>query len=282
MRLVLAPLLLLPAAILAQSCIAEPRAGDAYQITLTRDSEQGGTDGSSGSSHDQDTVIERVLAVRGDGLELEYDLPADTPKEERSSTWQFPARVFRPFNGPVQLLDRPAVQKRVDAWLKAAKLPQSACGHLIFTWNAFRIECDPDAVIKTVEAFEFPFVIYDGEPYRESNARGPAALAKESAGRSGGTFRAKMEIDPDAVRRSRAETDVGVGEIMKRPLTLDAALAKHANEAISGTVSVDLETDAAGQIWRKRTVTVVEIKDPNGRSETQTTTATLERHPLTS
>ena len=52
-----------------------PQVGNTYELTLTRDSAQQGSDRSSGSSHDKDTIIERVIGLRTDGLELEYDLP---------------------------------------------------------------------------------------------------------------------------------------------------------------------------------------------------------------
>lgn len=281
MQLILATHLLFASAVGAQQPSGRPRVGDTYEITLTRDWTQQGSDGfSSASSHDLDTVIERVIRVRGDGLELEYDLPASTPKDERSSTWQFPARVFRPFNGPVELLDRSGLERRVDAWLKAARLPRAACGHMIFTWNEFRIECNPDAVIKTVEAFEFPTDIHDGASYRDPGARIPTALIMKQMGPQGTTLVANAEIDPDAVRRNAAETDMGVGEILNKPLTLEAALAKHASDDISGTISVTFDTDASGQVWRRKTVTVVKIKKRDGQSDTQTTTTTLERHRL--
>jgi len=277
-RSVFVSLVLLASAARAQPPVAGPHIGDTYEITLTRDSQQKAADGPSGSSHDQDTIIERVIGVRSDGVELEYDLPAGVPKEERASTWQFPARVFRPLGGPVQLLNRPELEKRIDAWLKSGNVPRSACGHLIFTWNAFRIECDPDAVIKTVEAFELPTDIREGELYHDPDALTPVALIKKNGGRTGTTFVANMKMDPAAVRRARAEIDVGVGEIMNKPVTLEAALAKHATEAISGTISMNFDADASGQVWRRKTVTIVEIKKNDGQSEIQTTTTTLERH----
>ena len=73
---------------------------------------------------------------------------------------------------------------------------------------------------------------------------------------------------------------MGVGEILNKPLTLEAALAKHASDDISGTISVTFDTDASGQVWRRKTVTVVKIKKRDGQSDTQTTTTTLERHRL--
>ena len=274
----LASIFLLAAAVQAEPPSAKHHVGDAFEITLTRVSEENGSNGSSGSSHDEDTVIERVIGVRPDGLELEYDLPPGIPKEERSSTWQFPARVFKPSSGPAQLLDRTEVEKRVRAWLEAAELPQSACGRLIFTWNAFRIECDPDAVLRTVGAFQLPADVREGLPYRDPNARTPGTLVKTNAGPNGQTFRAKMDIDPEIVRRARAETDVGVGEILRKPITLEAALAKHSNEVISGTISADLDVDQIGDVWRQTTLMVIEIKKPDGESETVRNTTTLERH----
>jgi hypothetical protein len=131
-----------------------PQVGDTYEITLAKDSAQQGSNGSSGNSHDKDTVIERVIGLRADGLELQYDLPIAATPEDRARNWQFPALVFKPFGGPAQLLNGPELAARVEGWLKAAGLARTACGQWIFTWNAFRIECDPQTVIKTVQAFD--------------------------------------------------------------------------------------------------------------------------------
>ena len=140
--------LLLPAIVARAGALPlAPQVGDTYEITLTRDSAQQGSHGSSGSSHDKDTIIERVIGLRADGLELQYDLPSAATADERAGNWQFPARVFKPFGGPAQLLNGPELEARVDGWLKAAGWPRTVCGHWIFTWNAFRIECDPQSVL---------------------------------------------------------------------------------------------------------------------------------------
>src|SRR5262249_37418222 len=87
--------LLLPAIVArAGTGLRAPQVGDTFEIVQTRESVQQGSHGSSGSSHDKDTIIERVVGVRADGLELEYDLPKATAPEERAGNWQFPARVF--------------------------------------------------------------------------------------------------------------------------------------------------------------------------------------------
>jgi len=258
-----------------------PQVGDTYAITMTRDSAQQGSHGSSGSSHDKDTIIELVIGIRPDGLELEYDLPKASAANARASNWQFPARVFKPFGGPVQLLNGPELEARVDGWLKAAGWSRAVCGHWIFTWNAFRIECDPQSVLKTVELFDLTSTdLRDGAPYKETEAGGPGKLTKKVAGPDDTIFAVEMPVDPDAVRRGRAESDVAVGEIMNKSTTLDAALRERARETVSGTISVAFETDSAGNVRRRTKVTKLDIKRPDGQSETGNVTEILERRLL--
>ena len=89
-----------------------------------------------------------------------------------------------------------------------------------------------------------------------------------------------MEIDPDAVRRARAESDVAVGETMQKPVTLVAALRERAKESVSGTISVTFDTDSVGNVWRRTKVTKVGITGPDGRYESQTATETVQRRPV--
>jgi hypothetical protein len=172
-----------------------PRIGDTYEITRTSETSQQGSNGSSGSSHDKDTIIERVVSLRADGLELEYDLPKAATANDRATNWQLPARVFKPFRGPAQLLNGSELEARVDGWLKAAGWSRTACGHWIFTWNAFRIECDPQSVIKTVEAFDLrPADLRQGAPYQETEARAPGTLVRKSTGPDGAIFSVEMAV----------------------------------------------------------------------------------------
>ena len=271
-------LLLSAVSALAGALPLAPQVGDAYEITLTRDSAQQGRDGSSGSSHDKDTIIERVIGVRADGLELQYDLPDTATADDRASNWQFPARVFKPFGGPAQLVNGPELEARVDRWLKAAGWSRTVCGHWIFTWNAFRVECDPQSVIKTVQSFDLRSAdVREGAPYQEADARAHGKLARKAAGPNGAIFTVEMPVDPDAIRRARAESDVAAGEIMNKPVSLDAALRARAKEIVSGTISVAFETDSAGNVLRRTKVTKLHITGPGGRSETETVTETLER-----
>jgi hypothetical protein len=271
--------LLLPAIVARAGAVPlAPQLGDTYEITLTRESAQQGSAGSSGSSLDKDTIVERVVGLRADGLELQYDLPNAATADERAKNWQFPARVFKPFAGPAQLLNGPELEARVDGWLKAAGWPRTVCGHWIFTWNAFRIECDPQSVIKTVQTFDMRSAdLREGAPYQATEAHGPGKLARTAAGPDGAIFIVEMPVDPDAVRRGRAESDVVVGEMMNNPVSLDSALRERAKEIVSGKISVEFETDPAGNVRRQTKVTKLDIKGSDGRSETETVTETLER-----
>ncbi|HKD48765.1 MAG TPA: hypothetical protein VKB67_13850 [Rhizomicrobium sp.] len=274
---VLAAMLLAPTITHAAANSSAPKVGDTYELILTKDTIQQGSQGSSGNSHDKDTIIERVTGIRTDGIEVEYDLPDTATAKERASNWQLPARIFRPFAGPVQLLNGAELNDRVNKWLKATGLSRSACGQWIFTWNAFQIECDPQSVIKTVEAFDLRNPsLSEGATYQDTDANGPVTLTKASSGQDGAILVAEMQLNPDTVRRARAESDVVVGQIMKRPISLDAAVAKHAADTISGTISVRFETDTSGNARRRTKVTKLNIKTPDGQSETQTTTETLE------
>jgi hypothetical protein len=274
----LATLILAPTIAHAEASLTTPQVGDTYELVLTKDTTQQGSQGSSGSSHDKDSIIERVTGIRTDGTELEYDLPNTVTAQERSSNWQLPVRIFRPYNGPVQLLNEAELNDRLDKWLKAARLPRSACGQWIFTWNAFQIECDPQSVIKTVEAFDLSNgKLMEGATYQDADASAPVTLTKSSSGQDGAVFAAEMQVNPDTVRHARAESDVVVGQIMKKPMSLDAALAKHTADSISGTISLRFETDAAGNARRRTKVIKLDIKTPDGQSEEQTTTETLER-----
>jgi hypothetical protein len=274
--------LLLSAGVAQAGTVREaPQVGDTYQVTLVKDSAQHGSNGSGGTSHDQDTLVEQVTGARADGLELQYDLPSTTTAEERTRNWQFPVRIFKPVDGPAQLLNAPELEARLDGWLKAGSLSRDACGHWFFTWNAFRVECDPQSVLKTVELYDLRSAdLHEGAPYRDSGAASPGKLARKAGGAEGETFVVEMPVDPDAVRRARAESDVILGEIVKKPVSLDTALQGRAGEIISGTISVTFETDPDGNVRRRAKVTKLDIKRPDGRSETQTVTETLERRPI--
>jgi hypothetical protein len=257
------------------------RIGDTYEITRVQESAQQSGGASSGTSYDRDTIIERVLDVRPDGLELEYDFPKEARPDEKAGNWQFPARVLRSDDGTFKLLNASELEARVTNWLKDADWPRTVCGRWVFTWNAFRIDCDPQSVLETIRAFDMRLSgLRDGADYSETGATGVGTLRRVAAGPNGATFTVSLPVDADAVRRARAESDVAVGEMFQKPVTLEAALRERAEQRVSGNVSIELKTNAAGNIVRKTKVTKLETEKTDGTVETETTTLTLDRRQL--
>jgi hypothetical protein len=264
----------------AQSAPDQPRSGEVYEIRRVVDSSTVSRDemGSTGSSHDEDTIVERVIAVRDTGVELEYDLPNGTSADDRAREWKFPARLLRPPHGPAQLLNAPELERRLERWLTSAGLPREACGRWYFSWNAFQIDCDPQAVIPILEPFTlWPDELRDGALWQQQGSRAPVALRQERPAPGRETFVARMEIDPEAVRRERVRADIVVAEIMHRSLTPEAALQAHAAERISGTMVTTFEMDTSRHIRRRTTVTELEVRGADGRAEHRTVTETVER-----
>lgn len=263
----------------AAATARSPRAGDAYAIATDRETEQHGNGAESpqSTSTDRDVYVERVKEVRPEGAVLEYDLPEEATREDRVRVWQFPFRVFKANDGTLSLLGGPELQARVDRWLRAAALPRTACGRLIFTWNAFRIECDPQSVVSWLATITLPERIDATASFTDRDARSPAPLTRQSDGKLVST----LPIDANVIRRERARMDLGVAELMRKPLTFDEALKAHANEAINGTITVTFDMGNDGEVLRRTRARVIRTASKNGRIDTETLTETLTRTPLT-
>ena len=129
-----------------------------------------------------------------------------------------------------------------------------------------------------MEAFDLgAAVIREGAAYQDAGAKGAGTLTKTATGPDGATSTVVMEIDPDAVRRARADADVAIGEIMRKPVTLDAAFHNNANDTVTGTMTVTIETGLAGNARSRTKVTNVETSKRDGRTESRTMTETVER-----
>jgi len=269
-------LLSLPVTVLAQASAAPT--SETYAITQSYRTFEEASDGSSGSSSGSDALLERVIARRVDGVELEYDLPMEAAPDDRARNWQFPARVLRRGGGQMQLLNTGQLEDRLAAWLKAANWDRSVSGRLIVTWNAFRIECDPQSIVEQLEEIDLSSQdLSDGALYVDVYARGAGRLTREEGNPGGTTFSAIIDVDPDKVRLGRAETDVAVGELMQDTTSLEIALRERSEEQISRSISVVWETDNAG-VARKRTkTTAIETIRSDGTVETRTAVEVVER-----
>jgi hypothetical protein len=265
-------------AIAALSASAAPshHVGDAWLLTRDVETTERTDTGGTSSTTDRDALVERIAAVRPDGVEFTYDLPADADARERAFTWQLPLRVFRPTIGAPQLLDRAAMVARVDAWLKTAGLTRTACGRLIFTWNAFRIECEPETALAGVAAFRIePTRPEAGAPYRDRLATGSVPLARTGPF----TLAATLPVDPAIVRRERAQADSALGELTEKAVTPEAADRRWATIDVSGTVRVTFTVDQHGDAVREVREATVTTRPPTGGSEIRTEIETLTRGP---
>lgn len=266
----------------AQPSAPAMKAGEQHEISMRYENAQEGSDGSSGSSSGGDAILETVIAVTESGTELEYDLRPGATPEDRARDWFFPARILRQPDGSMRLLNRAELEARLERWLTAAEWSREVCGRWIFTWNAFRIECDPEAVIDTIKAFDLLSAdLREGAPYRDSDASEPGLLRRTN-GLDGTRFIVSMDVDPDAVRRERAEADVTVGEIMQRPMALDTAMSRRALERISGTIEVTFDVDPDRKPRRRTRITRLEIIEPDGVRHTETRVMMVERRPASS
>lgn len=276
-------LLLLARTMVGDVPLYEPKVGDEYRITRTYETSSESSGGSSGSSSGSNAIVERIIGVRAEGLEIEYDLPDTVSEADRARTWQFPARVYRPKSGPMQLLNAPELEARIEVWLQASGMTREACGKWIFTWNAFLVECDPESVIATLSSFDLRVVdLSDGALYEDAAAEGPGTIAKKATAANHETYAVTLKIDPDVVRSDRAENDVVVGEILNEPVTLEIALTTRAKEDVSGTIFVTLKADSLGNVWHRTRVIEVETTLTNGEQESEKSIETVERVPIPS
>jgi len=87
-------------------------------------------------------------------LTLEYDLPDDSTEQDRSKVWELPARIKMMLDGSITLLNVKELEQRNANWLKKANWTKEICGQWIFTWNAFKIECEPQAALEVIENYD--------------------------------------------------------------------------------------------------------------------------------
>lgn len=256
-----------------------PQVGDRWIITSRQNSAETGNDDSSFSSQDNDVIAERVIAVRTDGVEIVYDFPKKTSAQDRAATWQLPVRVFKPLNGPIQLLNEAELESRVDGWLKKAKWTRAECGKIGFTWTAFRVECDPKSALALVGHFALPDTLAVGDMVTDPKSRTPLPLARGANEKGEPSLTAQLLIDPDQIRRDRAQTQVAVAEITGKPISLDSALVAEQLVKPSGTITLSYDLDSSERVWRRTKVTRIRIAGPGNRITNEITTQVIERSP---
>lgn len=255
------------------------KVGDQFQITLFHKSESKGENGSSSSSSGGHEYLEQILSVGENGVERRYDIPLSPDDDERLINWQFPVRVFEASDGSLEILNQGELEDRRDTWLEAADIPVEACGTWYFTWNAFQVECDPDAILETIRAIKIqPENLIDGVAFTHPAALNPGHL--QIAEGESGIFSVEMIINPDYFHRTHAQSDVIVGDIMREPISFEEAYAKRQSEQITGTIEVVLKANADGQV-REQITSIETIKtEVGGKIESEISTETIKRNRI--
>lgn len=233
--------------------------------------------GSEGSSRGHSTLVERILRAGKSGVLIEYDFSKDTTEEERLPEWRYPARILIELNGTARLMNADELETRNSDWRSRANISDDACGLWYFTWNAFKVECDPNSVIADLEAFRLPILhLNEGVEISEPGAVGaePLLLTHKNPHR----FRADFDLDPEVIRQARAEEDVIVSQILGGdPITFEQALERRAEEEISGRLTTTLELDNQGRVVKRNRLSTIFIALPDGLSERQTSSQTTIR-----
>jgi hypothetical protein len=254
--------------------------GQDYMLKKSYTSESTSTSGSTGSSGGSDVLIERVIAVTQNGVELEYTLPKSHRKTDEKLNWQFPARVFKPYQGQAKLLNVATINARLTRFLKHMKYSRESCGRWYFTWNAFKIECDPISVLEIVNSFDLGFCNYRaGKIFEYPSALKPNI--KLSEGGETSVLTAQFALDPYALRRDAANTNVISSEINGQPISFDQALNDTKDTQFSGQARVTFDTDPKGCVTKRVVETTTETTEKDGTIDKQIYVETVERLALT-
>lgn len=247
----------------AQDTSGPDRVGDVYELTLRNTRQSSTSDGSRGTSSSGGVLIERVVAIRSDGLELEFDLPADATAEDRARNWQWPVQVLWRPDGGTQLLNTDELEARITIWLTAMNIPREACGQWGFTWTAYKIECDPYSVLDTIKAYDLRTPL-DG-----------AGIGAASA--DGASITVETPVDEAEVLRDLAEADAIISRLSGDDPEAAADRVDRAVVQASGTRTVTRESDAAGRPLRQVERVQLETVTASAVTETSTTTQTVTR-----
>jgi len=253
--------------------------GQVYEIRWTQSTETAGDTGSSGSSNSRNTLIEKVLRTGPNELVLEYDMPSGTSDIDRRRSWQFPARVRLTPDNKMTLLNADDLKVRNDDWLAWGNYNQSHCGKWLFTWTAQKIECDPNSVIGLLDTFNIRRAnLKAGVPYVSFAGLDAVSLVQEPSGDDIMKLTAVLELDPEKLRKERAESNLIVAQIMgEKTPTLEEVLQRLQNEKIAGTIEITYTLDSMGEPIRRVQINQANIVNIDGLTETLKSTETVER-----
>ncbi len=250
--------------------------GTRFELRQSYETKDMRGDFESGSSHGHSTLIEQVVALRDGGIELVYD-EVDASNRRQ---WQFPIRVFKPANGALVLLNAAELEASVDPWLAKANWTREICAQWIFTWNAFKIDCDPQSALEIVNGYSLWHDTLRAEmPFQTEGLKGAPPLKLERSDANGSVYVVTGSLDPELLKLKKAETAVIVARISGEVITQEKALESLVNVEISGTITVRFVVALSGLVVKRIDQTEVRTTEA-GEVEVSTATTTLERRRL--
>ena len=269
MKRVLLPVALfafLPTAAHSSEWLGWTEAGQTQIIEVSYENNSERSDGGSGSSRGHTRLIERVVGTGIGGAEVEYDLPPESDERARAREWMLPARFHISPDGSVTLANEEILNDRLDVWLDLAGWTRDMCDQWIFTWNAFKIECDPQSSLSIIEDYGLRFLsLEEGATVTHRAASKSGILSRE-----GEYLIADMPLDPQTIQQERVEADLVVARITGETLDFETALRERQKESVSGTILLRYRLNAEGSvIWREE-VLMTSTTDSHGVTEKET------------
>ncbi|GAA4016098.1 hypothetical protein GCM10022280_13730 [Sphingomonas swuensis] len=101
-------------------------------------------------------------------------------------------------------------------------------------------------------------------------------VARGRCVRDGVAYVATLPVDPEVIRRERAQSDVVVAAISREPVAFEQALALRRAEQITGTIRVRLDPGPIGTVRRRTRECRVETRAADGKRTTETSTEVTE------
>ncbi len=268
------PRLLFAAALLGCATATTPAqatdGAEQYEIISSYSTESERPRGSSSSSG-SDEFREEVRAGADGCRTRTFDVVDDPEHKRPLEVWRMPV-VLRECPGfPQVIANCEEMEARRDAFLAAAKIPHESCGRYYFTWNVFKIECDPDTILETVANIDLGSIrLEDGAVFTLPDTSTSVTLAAVPVAPAGQRiFKGRTTIDPEVLREGAIKTIMVVAEVRGKAVTREEAMAQIVAHQFSGEAEVTLvEEPAAGRITATVHTAVREV-DVEGGVETR-------------
>jgi len=253
-----------------QSVAQASDAPEVFEIIIRYETRSEGnrmTGSSSGGYH----YREEVYARTGDCRLRRFDVVDDPEHSRPLALWKMPVLLRECAGQPAEIANREAMVARRDAFLSAAELPPEACGRHYFTWDVFKIECDPEAVIDTVERIDLSsLALQDGAHFLVRDTETRLTLTQAESGPDGRrTFTGRGTIDPEVLREQKASAIMVIAEVSGEEISLEQAMARIAEHRFAGEVSVKLMEEPAEDRITLTVVSETSETDAEGNTETR-------------